>query len=448
MALGFGRKERDVAPDDLRERLLAAIQADDFDTADRLLTRYGNTIRTTFAEWRKPPAHVLSDPTRWQQYVRGLWIVAQVFERRGDRSLVAALTDGSPFEKWNNCIGDAKRLTAEGRTDEAMTVLNELLTEIEGIQGNAAEHYRPAILGSLGVALAKAGRREEAIATTRRALDLCRATGDEEGIKAYTNNLKILGTFDIPRSSGDRSVWTVAVEDDSGNTLTEEQWASEMGHVKWEVHGGPEVPPKAKALHQAGRDAGQRKDFETALRLFTEAAALAPAWPYPIYDRAFTHLLQGDLDAALADYNKVLQLAPEGFYAVRQFIDMVTRERAGEFPNGFTTAFDAIQWLPAEKQEPVLRQVVERFPSCAAGWAKLVQFESDLERRLQMVEKGLAAPGDVDTHGTLQVLKAWALAKIGRVDDSTALLSALQGAPSTSTRVMAELVRRKLHTGG
>ena len=42
----------------------------------------------------------------------------------------------------------------------------------------------------------------------------------------------------------------------------------------------------AKGLHDKGRQAGGRGDYATALKLFTEAASLAPDWPYPVYDRA------------------------------------------------------------------------------------------------------------------------------------------------------------------
>ncbi len=48
------------------------------------------------------------------------------------------------------------------------------------------------------------------------------------------------------------------------------------------------VPEAAKSLHQKGREAGGRGNYAEALTLLTKAAELAPDWPYPIYDRAFT----------------------------------------------------------------------------------------------------------------------------------------------------------------
>jgi len=76
----------------------------------------------------------------------------------------------------------------------------------------------------------------------------------------------------------------------------------------------PEVPERAKQLHEDGRAAGARGELEDALRLLTEAAAIAPRWPNPVYDRAFTHLLRQEYAAALADYRKTLELAPGGFF--------------------------------------------------------------------------------------------------------------------------------------
>jgi len=63
---------------------------------------------------------------------------------------------------------------------------------------------------------------------------------------------------------------------------------------------------EAQTLHQQARQAGARGDYAEALPLLTRAAALAPGWPYPIYDRAYTHLLMGNFEAALADYLQAL----------------------------------------------------------------------------------------------------------------------------------------------
>jgi hypothetical protein len=74
------------------------------------------------------------------------------------------------------------------------------------------------------------------------------------------------------------------------------------------------------------------------LSLLTEAANLDPAWPYPIYDRAFTHLLKGEIDEALRDYERTVELSPRGFYVAAQAIDMLRHEATGELPEGLFVA--------------------------------------------------------------------------------------------------------------
>ena len=58
-------------------------------------------------------------------------------------------------------------------------------------------------------------------------------------------------------------------------------------------------------LCEKGRIAGQTEDFQRALELFDRAHRLAPDWPFPLYDAAYTHLLQGDAQAAEEGYRRV-----------------------------------------------------------------------------------------------------------------------------------------------
>lgn len=75
-----------------------------------------------------------------------------------------------------------------------------------------------------------------------------------------------------------------------GRTLTLEQLESANGKVNYEILGDEAVPPEARSLHERGRQAGGAGDYKEALALLTRAAQLAPAWPYPVYDRAFARL--------------------------------------------------------------------------------------------------------------------------------------------------------------
>ena len=54
---------------------------------------------------------------------------------------------------------------------------------------------------------------------------------------------------------------------------------------------------------------------------------LAPDWPYPVYDAAFTYLLQGDSLKAEERYAEVDRMAPRGFFTAKTSLDCLRRDR-------------------------------------------------------------------------------------------------------------------------
>ena len=87
-----------------------------------------------------------------------------------------------------------------------------------------------------------------------------------------------------------------------GRTLTQEDLQGVNGTFRYEIVGSVQVPLQAQHLHQQARQAGGNGDYTNALALLEQASALAPQWPYPVYDRAYTHLLMKDYDAAREYY--------------------------------------------------------------------------------------------------------------------------------------------------
>jgi hypothetical protein len=125
---------------------------------------------------------------------------------------------------------------------------------------------------------------------------------------------------------------------------------------------------EAEALHTKAREAGSSGDYAEALILLTKAAALAPDWPYPVYDRAFTRLLMEDFDGALADYEKTLTLSPRGFFTAHVAVDTLRREQQGEFPRGFYLAYTTLEHIEESQRRDILGQLVEKVPSFAPAW--------------------------------------------------------------------------------
>jgi tetratricopeptide (TPR) repeat protein len=190
---------------------------------------------------------------------------------------------------------------------------------------------------------------------------------------------------------------------------------------------------EAKALHAEAREAGARGDYAAALTLLTKAAALAPDWPYPVYDRAFTHVLMNNFAAALADYQETLKLAPRGFFTAHVAVDTVLRENRGEFPPGLYLAYVMLEFEQDRERRPtILQEIVNKFPRFAPGWEKFAEFADTPQERLERIEVGLAADPDPETLGTLKLNQAAALEGLGKPDAAADILRALVSDPKST----------------
>jgi tetratricopeptide (TPR) repeat protein len=95
-----------------------------------------------------------------------------------------------------------------------------------------------------------------------------------------------------------------------------------------------DVSEEAKSLHQQARQEGGKGNYENALSLLEQASRLAPQWPYPVYDMAFTLLLLRDFEGAREYYTKTLALSPRGFITAITALDTLDKEHRGELPSG------------------------------------------------------------------------------------------------------------------
>ena len=97
-----------------------------------------------------------------------------------------------------------------------------------------------------------------------------------------------------------------------GRTLTMEDLRGLNGAFRYEILGHSDVPAEADVLHQQARQAGGEGDYKKAISLLERVSNLAPQWPYPVYDMAFTYLLLKDAENARKYYRKTVELAPAG----------------------------------------------------------------------------------------------------------------------------------------
>jgi tetratricopeptide (TPR) repeat protein len=217
--------------------------------------------------------------------------------------------------------------------------------------------------------------------------------------------------------------------------------------VRWEVIGAGSVPPEAAHLHRQARQAGESGDYDRALRLLEEAHRLAPDWPYPLYDAAFTYLLQDDAVRAERYYARVDRLAPRGFFTCKTSLDGLHRELAGELPTGFCKAYATLEWVrdPAEKRA-ILEGIVGGFPNFAPAWNELANLLDAPDAILDAVARGLAASPDDDTRGMLLIRRALALHARGRAAEAVPILGelALDPASTLATESLAKYTLARL----
>lgn len=204
-----------------------------------------------------------------------------------------------------------------------------------------------------------------------------------------------------------RSSHELVFADDAGRRLTRKDLIGVTGTVQWAIIGRDGVPEEAMRLHEQGRAAGAAGDHVRALALFEQARKLAPAWPYPAYDAAYTYLLQGDTARAEAGYTEVDRLAPRGFFTNKTTLDCLRRERAGTLPADFCRAFAMTEWLAPDERKSALRALTERAPDFGAAWHELSEALVDDEpARAHAIDQGLAASSDPESRGMLLVNKA------------------------------------------
>ena len=195
----------------------------------------------------------------------------------------------------------------------------------------------------------------------------------------------------------------------------------------YEFHAVDNVPTVATALHQQGREAGARGDYDQALALFTKAAELAPSWPYPVMTAWYTHLLMKDFEAALADYRKTSEMAPRGFFTALVAVHTLSREARGDLPAGLYLAYLMLGQLIADPKERrfLLQQFVDKYPGFAPAWQKVANFAENDSERLMAIERGLAADPDPETKGMLSLNKALTLFGSGDSEGGVEALRAL-----------------------
>ena len=227
-------------------------------------------------------------------------------------------------------------------------------------------------------------------------------------------------------------------------TIDDLEDISGKGKVGLEVVGAGVIPAEASRLHEEARAAGERGDYTHALDLLEQAHGLAPDWPYPVYDKAFTYLLQGDSNKAEEHYAEVDRMAPRGFFTAKTSLDCLRREHAGFLPPGFCNSFATLEWMDDKvEKRALLEGIVEKFPAFPAAWQQLSSLLDDDAARLEAITRGLEHDPDGETKGMLLLNRALVLHQRGEVEEAVKILGELALDPG-STRATELLAKATL----
>ena len=212
---------------------------------------------------------------------------------------------------------------------------------------------------------------------------------------------------------------TIKFTDSKGNAISKEELSKATGTFNYEIYGIENVSDQAKLLHNVARQLGQSGKYTEAIEKLREAHKVAPKWPYPVYDMAYTYLLQGDFDNALRYYKLTDELAPRGFYTSKTALHTLEKEKTGEFQKGLYKSYLSLEWIQdIQEKKEIVQLLVNKFPTFAPAWKDYSSFLEGKER-LEAIDKGLTANPDSETKGMLLINKALTINNDGDFDGAS-----------------------------
>lgn len=338
-----------IALEDLRRLLWEAAGQEDAAALEELCRLYQDQIRQHFAEWRQIPADIRNQPAQAEGYVQTMVAIARVFqERLGDASLMEALVGkgkDNPVVQWQKELDEAQKAMEELRYHETAGRLADLLIDVHELKGSGPDTYRAITLGLMGECYFQSGEADKAVAPTEQALQICRRTGDMEGLLTYLGNL-----YEIHRYRGNGRRAADAAEElaeqlaQLGRTAEADPYVRQarlvrageplnrvivniegqrkeldellvgmQGKVQFAIVRNRLTLAPAQSLTDQGEKLANQGRFEAALQLFGQAARADLYDPQCHYQAAFTLLYLQRYADARQEFQRVAELAPGWF---------------------------------------------------------------------------------------------------------------------------------------
>lgn len=186
-------KKQEKLPEDLLTQLLNSNSKDLPD----LCKKHWSEIKSQFSVWSVVPVEYRNNAEKRNWYANGLINLAVCMNELGDSDCLEHLQGGNsdnhnPLDRIGELCEQANNLSDRGSHDEAIKLLNEILTTLSGLKGPGVDFYQPRVLGLIGMCHFRTGNKKGAELFTQQAYDFCISIRDEEGANIYGENLRIL----------------------------------------------------------------------------------------------------------------------------------------------------------------------------------------------------------------------------------------------------------------
>jgi tetratricopeptide (TPR) repeat protein len=285
------------------------------------------------------------------------------------------LASGSASEAWVKADAGVRLLrTLPEPNEEALAVWSAL----SGVQGGAS---------------IREGKLDDAAAHFGESLDIARRTKRPDSLGAALIN------------------WI----DVQTRRRAFEDAADAMEEALSFVRDPPLDDALGKVLIERGVALVETANLDDAIPTFDRAVALRPAWPFPLYQRAWARFLQGDSGGALDDFRAAAAIA-RVFFTVQREIRCLEDVAAGHLPIDAYRAFCARRGQLASDPgsvEGAMGEIVEHFPGFAAG--HLLRGEArlrmgDVDGAIACIQSALVHDPDEDTASNALFLQ-WSIAR-------------------------------------
>jgi hypothetical protein len=191
-----------MTPQELFTQIRDAFVHQDDERLTSLCNEHIEEILENFRNWLRVPEELRSSRAAVEAWVQPLILIARLFEDAGYPDLIHQLSGGAnnPIERWTSAVAKANRLVEAGQYDDAAALLRPCVPEIQQASGSGVDEIRPKMYGLMGKALFACGDTEEGKRFLQMALDDCRRVGDEEGVRVYTSNLRVMAASELASS--------------------------------------------------------------------------------------------------------------------------------------------------------------------------------------------------------------------------------------------------------